>query len=152
MFPRKSGREPGNSTAFLESQRHWGTDRAHYAPIMFEYEPRRDRTSRPPGPWRHNGRLVIDYWLRPLQNFQDIPPVLSSEYEGEFMEPTQRGNKRIKHTDFRQRMYAFFLNCLFPFSSSSSSPPSTHLSSISSLFLPTTIFLLYLYAGRNAIH
>ncbi|KAK0512584.1 hypothetical protein JMJ35_004601 [Cladonia borealis] len=106
-FPRKSGREPGNSTAFLGSQRHWGTDRAHYAPAMFEYEPLRDRTSRPPGPWRHNGRLVIDYWLRPLQNFQDIPPVLSSEYEGEFMEPTQRGNKRIKHTDFRQRMPPF---------------------------------------------
>ena len=86
---------------------------------MFEYEPLRDRTSRAPGPWRHNGRLVIDYWLRPLQNFQDIPTVLSSEYEGEFMEPTQRRNKRIKHTDFRQRMYALFFNRLLLFSSSS---------------------------------
>ena len=118
-FPRRSGREPGNSTAFLESQKGRGTDRAHYAPIMFEYEPLRDRTSRPPGSWRQNGRLVIDYWLRPLQNFQDIPPVLSSQYEGEFMEPTQRANKRIKHTDFRQRMYGFSSILLFSYSSSS---------------------------------
>ena len=141
-FPRKSGREPGNSTAFLESQRRWGTDRAHYAPTMFEYEPLSDRTSRPPGLWRHNGRLVIDYWLRPLQNFQDIPPVLSSEYEGEFMEPTQRGNKRIKHTDFRQRMYGFFLILLSSYSFS-----STLLSFILCLygsFLPLTILSVYL--------
>ena len=141
-FPRRSGREPGNSTAFLESQRRWGTDRAHYAPIMFEYEPLRDRTSRPPGSWRHNGKLVIDYWLRPLQNFQDIPPVLSSEYEGEFMEPTQRANKRIKHTDFRQRMYDLFLILMFSYSSS-----STLLSFILCLygsFSPLTILSVYL--------
>ena len=141
-FPRRSGREPGNSTAFLESQRHWGADRAHYAPIMFEYEPLRDRTSRPPGSWRHNGRLVIDYWLRPLQNFQDIPPVLSSEYEGEFMEPTQRGNKRIKHTDFRQRMYDFFLILLLSYSSSSTHPSFNSCPYGS--FLPLIIFSVYL--------
>ena len=108
MFPRKAGREPGNVTSFVESQRQWGTQREHYAPIMFQYEPPRNRTSPVAGPWRHNGRLVIDYGLRPLQNFQEIPQVLSSEYEGEFMEPAQRRNKRIKHADFRQRMYALF--------------------------------------------
>lgn len=91
---------------------------------MFEYEARRDRTSRPPGPWLHNGRLVIDYWLRPLQNFQEIPQVLSSEYEGEYMEPAQRRNKRIKHTDFRQRMYVLSLDRLLSGSSSSTLLPS----------------------------
>ena len=108
VFPRRAGREPGNMTSFVESQRQWGTQRQHYAPIMFQYEPPRNRTSPAAGPWLHNGRRVIDYWLRPLQNFQDIPQVLSSEYEGEFMEPSQRQNSRIKHTDFRQRMYALF--------------------------------------------
>ena len=112
---------------------------------MFEYEPLRDRTSRPPGPWRHNGRLVIDYWLRPLQNFQEIPQVLSSEYEGEFMEPAQRRNKRIKHTDFRQRMYALFLNRLLSYSSSpSSSTLSSSFSSLYRSFLPITFFVVYI--------
>ena len=108
MFPRKAGREPGNETSFVESQRQWGTQREHYAPIMFQYEPPRNRTSPIPGPWLHNGRLVIDYWLRPLQNFENIPQVLSSAYEGEFIEPAQRQNKRIQHVDIRQRMYDFF--------------------------------------------
>ena len=113
MFPRKAGREPGNESSFVESQRQWGTVREHYAPIMFQYEPPRNRTSPAAGLWHYNGRLVIDYWLRPLQDFQEIPHVLSSEYEGEFMESAQRRNKSIKHADFRQRMYASFPNHFF---------------------------------------
>ena len=72
---------------------------------MFRYEPPQSRQRVAANRWYHNERLVIDYWLRPLFERPEIPDVLSSEFEGCYMEPIVRSNIDIQHLDFRQRMY-----------------------------------------------
>ena len=43
-------------------------------------------------------------WLSPVRNLDDVPLVLSSKYEGDFMEPAWRHNSALKYEDFRARM------------------------------------------------
>lgn len=45
--------------------------------------------------------------LNPVKNCSDIPWVLSSKYEGDFMEPAMRHNSALTYYDFRARMWVF---------------------------------------------
>ena len=104
-FPRKRGRGSYDTTCFNEVQEHWGLDRAHYAPVMFEWE-RLNRGD--PGYQLDNlyyqDLLVIDYWCMPVRNFREIPLVISSEMEGGFMEPATRMHSKMAYEDIRARM------------------------------------------------
>ena len=104
-FQRMAGLGSSNRTSYLRNQRQWGTTRPHYAHVMFEYERKARRNpDYAVGDWYHNGLLVIDYWRFTIRNFRDIPAVLSSRFEGAYMEPSERIDSRIAHHDFRSRM------------------------------------------------
>ena len=92
-------------TCFNEVQQHWGLARADYAPVMFEWE----RLNRADPLYRvgrlyYQGLLVIDYWRMPVRNFREIPLVISSAFEGGFMEPATRLHSKIAYEDMRARM------------------------------------------------
>ena len=87
-------------------QCHWGLQREHYAPVMFEYECLRRQDSRQRvGNLYHHGRLVIDYWLAPVRAFRELPLVISSMYEGGFIEPSLRIRPDMGYRDIRARMF-----------------------------------------------
>lgn len=46
----------------------------------------------------------ISQWLSPVKEYFSFPLVLSSKYEGAFMEPCQRYRREIRYEDFRARM------------------------------------------------
>ena len=102
---RKRG--PGNFdiTCFSKVQQHWGLQRRHYAPIMFQWE-RLDRKNPnyPLGSLYYEGLLVIDYWRSPLRYFHEIPLVISSAFEGGYMEPATRLHSEMSYEDIRARM------------------------------------------------
>lgn len=104
-FARKRGPGNFNITCFNEVQQHWGLQRPHYAPVMFEWE-RLDRKdpAYPLGSLYYQDLLVIDYWLSPVRHFREIPLVLSSAFEGGFMEPATRLHSEMSYEDIRARM------------------------------------------------
>ena len=72
---------------------------------MFEWE----RLDRDDPPYQldslyYQDLLVIDYWLKPIRNFQEIPLVISSAFEGGFMEPATRMHSEMAYEDIRARM------------------------------------------------
>lgn len=102
---RDTGLAPGDQTCYNAFQHSWGKKRQDYAPIVFKFT----SENRPdPGyvvnDLTFDGVLVIDYWQKPVRAFRELPLVLSSKYEGAFMEPAQRYNEEIKIHDFRARM------------------------------------------------
>lgn len=75
---------------------------------MFEYE-RLDRAdpAYALGNLYHGVQLVIDYWEKPIRNFEEIPLVISPKFEGGFMEPALRTHSEMALRDIRARMPAF---------------------------------------------
>lgn len=73
---------------------------------MFEWERlnRKDPTY-PLENLYYQGKLVIDYWRTPIRNFREIPLVISSAFEGGFMEPATRLHSEMAYEDIRARMY-----------------------------------------------
>ena len=72
---------------------------------MFEWE-RLDRTdpTYQLGSLYYQGLLVIDYWRTPVRAFQELPLVISSEFEGGYMEPATRLHSEMAYEDLRARM------------------------------------------------
>ena len=92
-------------TCFNEIQKDWGLERAHYASVMFEWE--RGNRKNPPytlDNLYHQDLLVIDYWRTPIRDFREIPLVISSAFEGGFMEPATRIHSELRYEDMRARM------------------------------------------------
>lgn len=52
----------------------------------------------------YQGLLVIDYWGTLVRNFREIPLVISSVFEGGFIEPATRLHSKIAYEDIRARM------------------------------------------------
>ena len=52
----------------------------------------------------YQGRLVIDYWHLPIRAFREIPLVISSVFEGGYIEPATRLHSKIAYEDIRARM------------------------------------------------
>ena len=104
-FPRDHGSITHDTTCFHAGQASWGIPRANYAPIIFQYQ-RKDHEdpSNTVENLQWDGRLVIDYWLKPVRAFQEFPLVLSSKYEAMLMEAAKRTNSHIALHDFRARM------------------------------------------------
>lgn len=105
VFARNRG--PGNFdvTCFNEVQQRWGLQRPHYAPVMFEWERLyRQDPNYHIGSLYHQGLLVLDYWRSPIRDFREIPLVISSAYEGGYMEPATRLHSEIRYEDIRARM------------------------------------------------
>lgn len=107
-FERKDGIGKTNKTAFCLMQQCWGLGREYYCPTMFEYEQKDFHTALYP---RHKvrslywkNRLVIDYWLAPIQRFQTIPWVLSDQFEGGFLEMSMRLHPEVTFRTLRARM------------------------------------------------
>ena len=104
-FPRQRGIGSWDTTCYNEVEAHWGLKRPHYAPVMFEWE--RENRADPAyqlDSLHYQGLLVIDYWERPVRNFREIPLVISSAFEGGFMEPATRLHSKIAYEDIRARM------------------------------------------------
>lgn len=112
-FTRGSGLGRGDETSYHAAQRAWGTTRRHYAPVMFDFE-RLGRTNpiyNIDRRWEHRDRVVIDYWLEPVRSVNDMPTALSSNFEGDYMEPIARIDSRITIRDFIARMYVSHFGC-----------------------------------------
>ncbi|MCJ1428450.1 hypothetical protein MMC29_006360 [Sticta canariensis] len=105
VVPRKRGKGAGDATSFHPDYRTNGPDRTNRHPILFRYEqagyPVPQYT---PQTWMHRGRIVLDTEDVPVLKWDEIPLVLSSEYEGYEMEVVRRLNPRISFRDFRARM------------------------------------------------
>ena len=104
-FPRQRGIGSWDITCFNEAEEHWGLERPHYAPVMFKWERlgRSDPTYQLDSLY-YQGLLVIDYWCTPVRNFREIPLVISSAFEGGFIEPAVRLHSKMGHEDIRARM------------------------------------------------
>lgn len=104
-FPRKRGIGSSDYTCFNEVGAHWGLERPNYAPVMFEWQ-RRSRVDPkyPLDNLYYEGRLVVDYWREPVRHFREIPLVISSAFEGAFMEPALRLHGKMSYEDIRARM------------------------------------------------
>ena len=104
-FSRERGKGCNDITCYNQVQEHWGLERPHYAHIMFEWErlDRKDPTYRLDNLY-YQGLLVIDYWRVPVRAFLEIPLVISSKFEGGFMEPAMRLHSRLTYEDIRARM------------------------------------------------
>ena len=90
-------------------QRRWGQDRAHYAPVMFEYEnQRKQNPNRQVRNLYYQRRIVIDYWRAPVRAFREIPLVISSAFEGAFIEPALRLRPDMGYRDIRARLFVPF--------------------------------------------
>lgn len=104
-FPRKRGPGSWDITCYNAIQQHWGLQRRHYAPIMFEWERlNRKDPDYQLGSLYYQGLLVLDYWRSPVRHFHEIPLVISSAFEGGYMEPATRLHSDIKYEDIRARM------------------------------------------------
>ena len=104
-FPRQRGSGNYDVTCFNAVQQHWGLQRPYYAPVMFEWERlnRRDPIYQLDS-LLHRGLLVLDYWRTPIRAFREIPLVISSAFEGGFMEPATRLHSELAYEDIRARM------------------------------------------------
>ncbi|CAD6563750.1 MAG: hypothetical protein ASARMPREDX12_000046 [Alectoria sarmentosa] len=97
-----------NITCFNAVQQHWGLQRPHYAPVMFEWERfNRADPAYSVGNLYYHDLLVIDYWRAPVQGFREIPLVISSAFEGGYMEPATRLHSEMAYEDIRARMPPF---------------------------------------------
>ena len=104
-FGRENGSITHDRTCFHTEQASWGAERANYAPIIFQYQQQDHlNPSYVVGNMEWEGKVVIDYWLRPVRAFQELPLALSSKYEAMLMEAAKRTNSHIVHHDFRARM------------------------------------------------
>ncbi|CAD6563748.1 MAG: hypothetical protein ASARMPREDX12_000045 [Alectoria sarmentosa] len=105
VSPRGHGIMVGDETCQSVVQQAWGTERENYASIMFQYLPfERRLPTKKVGRMTYCGLVVIDFWLSPVKEYFSFPLVLSSKYEGAFMEPCQRYRREIRYEDFRARM------------------------------------------------
>ena len=102
---RGRGKGCNDVTCYNQVQKDWGLERPHYAPIMLEWERlgRRDPTYRLDNLY-YQGLLVVDYWRTPVRAFREIPLVISSAFEGGFMEPAMRLHSKLTYEDIRARM------------------------------------------------
>ena len=103
--PRARGLAQYDKTCFNRSQRQWGTNRDHYPPIVFRYE--RQDLENDPRTVRNmmwGNKFVIDWWFLTVKDYAFIPRVLSSEYEGAFMEASMRLHDQVIIHDFKARM------------------------------------------------
>ncbi|ERF70060.1 hypothetical protein EPUS_00247 [Endocarpon pusillum Z07020] len=107
---RASGKDANDFTAYLESQRTWGPERADRPDILFVYKiPRSGWNSSNPSllTYNDNGlrRVVIDVINnRPLKAFDNLPVTISKKVEGWLLETWERQNRNIDVEDFIQRM------------------------------------------------
>ena len=82
-YGRDSGVGQHDQTAFLESQRHWGSVYQQQWPELL-YRFRRNNYKGPDYPvgnMHYNGLLVLDGDNHPIRDFVDIPSTLSSAVE-----------------------------------------------------------------------
>ncbi|KAL9595783.1 MAG: hypothetical protein Q9219_006237 [cf. Caloplaca sp. 3 TL-2023] len=106
QYPRASGPEASDKTAYLRAQRDWGfEDRSQYPPIIFVFlrKDRKDPAYNPPS-MRWRGLLVVDSAEKPIRRFRNIPAALSSHTEGGLMEAIMREDSRIGIDDLRSLM------------------------------------------------
>ena len=116
---RKYGFTPYDETAFLASQQHWGEDRTHWHHIPGDLLNRLDRLGHKSRDYElhfmfDDGRVVLDMDNHPVVDYEDIPIVLSSAFEGWCMEAIHRIDSRIERADWRARMVSqcrVFLLC-----------------------------------------
>ena len=96
-----------NQTSFLLAQRDWGGAREDRPDILFILNvPDWYKDPKGPAPvMMHRGRFVIDADSgKPLNDYPDMPKLLSSRAEGWLLEALFRGHCRIKQVDFVERM------------------------------------------------
>ena len=104
-FSRMRGKGSNDITCYNQVQKDWGLERKDYAPIIFEWErPGRKNPNYRLDNLYHQGLLVLDYWHAPVRAFREIPLVISSEFEGGFMEPALRLHSKLTYQDIRARM------------------------------------------------
>ena len=73
--------------------------------MILDWErPERQDSTYPLGNLYHQGLLVIDYWRTPVRNFVEISLVISSAFEGGYMEPATRLHSKMAYEDIRARM------------------------------------------------
>lgn len=102
---RDVGAGPGDRTCFCIKQWGWGKTRPHYPNITMEYERRSQRhPTKVITDMRFRGLLVISRRLRPVREFDTVPKVLSSAYEGMYLEASVRHDSRLEIGDFTDRM------------------------------------------------
>ena len=104
-FGRQRGAGNYDTTCFNEVEQAWGLQRSNYAPVLFEWE----RLNRADPTYAlnalyHQGLLVIDYWKTPVRCFVELPLVISSAFEGGFIEPATRLHSEMTYEDIRARM------------------------------------------------
>ena len=104
-FPRMRGKGCNDITCYNHVQKDWGPERKDYAPIIFEWErPGRNDPNYRLGNLYYRDLLVLDYWRTPVRAFREIPLVISSAFEGGFMEPALRLHSKLTYEDIRARM------------------------------------------------
>ncbi|MCJ1405073.1 hypothetical protein MMC11_008299 [Xylographa trunciseda] len=105
-YPHGVGTLPNDITAYKKEQRDWGADRAHWPPILYQYEPTKPAPRTPrPGRWTTAaGELILDIVNDPLLDFAELPHTISSCEKPAFLEAWFRSNSRIVMKDIRGRM------------------------------------------------
>ena len=103
-YRRKDGSAPTDKTAYHGRQGTWGVDPTAWPDILFQFEPDTTRRNEEPPKWYHEGKLVINVEKRPMRLIDELPPVLSSKYEGAFIVAVLRQNKAITYDDLLSRM------------------------------------------------
>ncbi|KAL9103681.1 MAG: hypothetical protein Q9163_001307 [Psora crenata] len=104
--PRAHGLERLDRTCYNRSQYRWGTTHENYPKVIFRYERKGlQNDPRTVGELTWNGKLVIDWWLQPVNDYKHIPRVLASEYEGCFMEASMRLHDEVTIRDLQARIF-----------------------------------------------
>ncbi|MCJ1264526.1 hypothetical protein MMC22_004398 [Lobaria immixta] len=103
--PRKQGKGINDVTSFHPAYKTNGPGRENRHKILFRYE-RKDYPvpSYAPEIMTYRGQVVLDPYNDPVLQWNEIPLVLSSKYEGYDMEVVRRLNPNIGFRDFRARM------------------------------------------------
>ncbi|MCJ1478669.1 hypothetical protein MMC13_007350 [Lambiella insularis] len=102
---RDQGPMPNDITAYKPEHEDWGKKRAHWPPILFQYERTPVDLIRPrAGIWIHEGAVVLDIVNDPVLAYTDLPLTISSAESGIFLEAYFRLNQRITYKDVRARM------------------------------------------------
>ncbi|MCJ1393448.1 hypothetical protein MMC18_006323 [Xylographa bjoerkii] len=105
-YPHGTGTLPNDTTSYKEEQRDWGADRAHWPPILYQYEPTKPAPRTPrPSHWKTEaGDLILDIVNNPLLDYAELPHTISSCEKPAFLEAWLRSNSRIVMKDIRARM------------------------------------------------
>ena len=95
-----------NTDYHVVEQRDWGADRAHWPPILFQYESTKPAPRIPKANhWKtSNGEFILDIVNDPLLDYTELPHTISSCEEPAFLEAWFRSNSRIVMKDIRGRM------------------------------------------------